>query len=73
MAAFPEAANHPLQRERRALMEQIERQNRLIFPKLAAMMAVIRAELSQLKESQNALTGYRSRGDARGGRINNAC
>jgi len=73
LAAFPEAANHPLQRERKALMEKIDRQNRLIFPRLAAMMAVIKAELSQLKESQNALTGYRSRGDARGGRINNAC
>ena len=73
LEAIPGTATHPLQRERKALMEKIDRQNRLIFPRLAAMMAVIKAELSQLKESQNALTGYRSRGDARGGRINNAC
>lgn len=45
---------------RREMIKKCSRQNKLLSPRIHGMMAVISAELSQIRNGRIAMTGYRS-------------
>ncbi len=58
--------------ERKKLMREIVNHNNLLFPQINGKLAVIGAELTQLKAGMNALSGYKSGQITTGKIINNA-
>ena len=58
--------------ERKALLEGLQGQNRLISEKIRGILPVIADELGQLRAGQTAVSGYASGPQVRGGTIRGA-
>lgn len=58
--------------ERKALLEGLQGQNRLISEKIRGILPVIADELGQLRAGQTAVSGYASGQQARGDRVRGA-
>ncbi len=68
-----QAAAHPLIQQRLQLIEKIVEQNRLISSQAHGIMAVVSAELSQLRDGRAAVSGYAPNQETRGKRVREAC
>ncbi len=65
--------DHPLIQQRLQLIEKIVEQNRLISSQAHGIMAVVSAELSQLRDGRAVVSGYAPNQETRGKRVREAC
>lgn len=59
--------------ERLAIMDEIVRRNRLLLPRVEAMMACTLAELNEIRTGMVAVAGYRPGAGEKGRKVRGAC
>lgn len=68
---YDEICTVPEFQERLSLMRKVAKQNELLFSKINGRLAVVSAEISQIKAGMAAMSGYRAVGNSAGKIINN--
>jgi len=72
-ATVADQAAPPLEQERRQLARLIQQQNELLFPRIHGMMALLHADLQQIRQGMAGVSGYHQSRNGNGARLNTSC